>query len=65
MGCHPIYFIFKNVLFFIYRTEQNTKEIISLTAWKVSKYGVFSGLYFQIFGLNTEIYSDEEDVIFS
>ena len=27
------------------------------TAWKVSKYGVFSGLYFPIFGLNTEIYS--------
>ena len=28
-----------------------------LTAWKVSKYGVFSGLYFPVFGLNTEIYS--------
>ena len=30
MGCHPYYFIFKNVLFFIYCTEQNTKEIIWL-----------------------------------
>ena len=27
------------------------------TAWKVSKYGVFSGPYFPVFGLNTEIYS--------
>ena len=24
--------------------------------WKVSKYGFFSGLYFPVFGLNTEIY---------
>ena len=27
------------------------------TAWKVSKYGVFSSLYFPAFGLNTEIYA--------
>ena len=26
------------------------------TAWKVSKCGVFSGSYFHVFGLNTEIY---------
>ena len=26
------------------------------TAWKVSKYGVFSNLYFLVFGLNTERY---------
>ena len=26
------------------------------TAWKVSKYGVISGPYFLVFGLNTEIY---------
>ena len=26
------------------------------TAWKVSKYGVFSGLYFSAFGLNTGRY---------
>ena len=26
------------------------------TAWKVSKYGVFSGSYFPVLGLNTEIY---------
>ena len=29
----------------------------SATAWKVSKYGVFSGPYFPAFDLNTEIYS--------
>ena len=27
------------------------------TAWKMSKYGVFSGVYFSVFGLNTVIYS--------
>ena len=27
------------------------------TTWIVSKYGVFSGPYFPVFGLNTEIYS--------
>ena len=27
-----------------------------VTAWRVSKYGVFSGPYFPVFGLNTEIY---------
>ena len=27
------------------------------TAWKVSRYGVFSGPYFPVFGLNTERYS--------
>ena len=28
--------------------------VLSITAWKVSKYGVFSGPYFTAFGLNTE-----------
>ena len=35
------------------------KKIIcwrSSTAWKLSKYGAFSGPYFPIFGLNTERY---------
>ena len=27
------------------------------TAWKVSKYGIFSGPYVPVFGLNTKIYS--------
>ena len=30
---------------------------IGYTAWKVLKYGVFSGPYFPGFGLNMEIYS--------
>ena len=30
--------------------------IISYTVWKVFKYGVFSGLYFALLGLNREIY---------
>ena len=37
-----------------WRTPKRT--YFSYTAWKVSKYGVFSGLYFTVFGLNTEIY---------
>ena len=31
-------------------------KIETVTAWKVSKYGVISGPYFPVFGLNTEIY---------
>ena len=31
--------------------------LIDCTAWKVSKYGIFSGPCFPVFGLNTEIYS--------
>ena len=27
------------------------------TAWKVSKYGVFPGPYFPLFGLNMDLYS--------
>ena len=30
------------------------------TAWKVSRYGVFSGPYFPVFGLNTGIYGQEK-----
>ena len=26
------------------------------TAWEVSKYGIFSGPYFPVFGMNTKIY---------
>ena len=36
-------------------TIVNTLIIIN-TEWKVSKYGVLSGPYFPVFGLNTEIY---------
>ena len=30
---------------------------IAFTAWKVSKYGVISGSYFPVFGLNTDRFS--------
>ena len=30
---------------------------VTLTVWKVSRYGVISGPYFPVFGLNTERYS--------
>ena len=35
--------------------QPNTES--KLTAWKVFKYGIFSGLFFPVFGLNTDIYS--------
>ena len=31
-------------------------DVVKLTARKMSKYRVFSGPYFLVFGLNTEIY---------
>ena len=36
-------------------SKSATKAIEKDTAQKVSKYGVISGLYFPVFGLNTEI----------
>ena len=36
--------------------ESNITLIRWSTTWKVSKYGVFSGPYFPVLGLNTEIY---------
>ena len=41
-----------------WQIKTNTLElnIVAMTAWKESKYGVFSGLYFPVFELNTEIY---------
>ena len=35
----------------------NRKFTIAYTAWKVPEYGLFSGPYFPVFGLNAEIYS--------
>ena len=37
-------------------TEVKKSMTISNTVWKVSKYEVFSGPYFPVFGLNMEIY---------
>ena len=39
----------------ILRLKNSLLEVI-ITAWKVSKYEVFSGPYFPVFGMNTEIY---------
>ena len=33
------------------------RVLMNMTVWKVSKYGVISGPYFPVFGLNTERYS--------
>ena len=39
-----------------YETRCDNSSLIACTVWKVSKYGVFSGPYFPVFGLNAEIY---------
>ena len=36
--------------------------ISPFTAWKLSKYGVFSGPYFPVFGLNTCIWTEYGDL---
>ena len=36
------------------------KESFFITAWKVPKYGVFSGLYFPVFSPNTGKYGPEK-----
>ena len=36
----------------------------SATAWKVSKYGVFSGPYFPVFSPNVEKYGPEKNSVF-
>ena len=40
------------------RTVRNTIWEMSLTAWKVSKYGVIYGPYFRVFGLEITLYLD-------
>ena len=41
-------------------TKKKNWNKITYTAWKVSKYGVFSGPYFPAFGLNTGKYGVEK-----
>ena len=41
-------------------TWMNLGFPLALTVWKVSKYGVFSGPYFPVFGLNTGKYGPEK-----
>ena len=40
--------------------ELTVRKITGYTAWKESKYGVFSGPYFPVFGLNTGKYGPEK-----
>ena len=37
----------------------NSCNVAAFTSWKVSKYGVISGPYFPVFGLNTGTYGPE------
>ena len=53
-----IFFIYRELRQWLFGPNQRTKE--STTAWKVSKYGVFSGPYFPVFGLNTGKYGPEK-----
>ena len=42
-----------------YQLNQNSLTVKMYTAWKVSKYGAFSGPYFPVFGLNIGNYGPE------
>ena len=50
------------------RSSKDSADILAkpvsalCTAWKVSKYGVFSVPYFPVFGLNMEIYGVKNSV---
>ena len=49
--------LWKVLLHFFFCKQNDLLSNRTYTAWKVSKYGVFSGLYFPAFRLNTERYS--------
>ena len=42
----------------LFRKSTDLKD--ATTAWKVSKYGIFSGTYFPVFGLNIRKYETEK-----
>ena len=44
------------IVLFIWKYIHSIYGILTFTVWKVSKYGVFSGPYFPVYGLNTERY---------
>ena len=46
----------KMTLIIVIRNDKNDNDDDDFTAWKACKYGVFSGPYFPVCGLNTEIY---------
>ena len=52
-----IHFFAFSLSLFLYIHKKQQKLCCASTAWKVSKYGVFSGPYFPAFELNTERYS--------
>ena len=52
-----------NILYVFYLYKQwywDGIGLMELNAWKVSKYGAFSGSYFPVFELNTEKYRPEK-----
>ena len=49
--------LWKVLLHFFFCKQNDLLSNRTYTAWKVPKYGVFSGLYFPAFRLNTERYS--------
>ena len=49
-------------MFRSYTPERDKEEVY--IAWKVSKYRVFSGPYFPVFGLNTGKYRPEKNSVF-
>ena len=46
---------------FIELNQHRNFSVKNITARKVSKYGVFCGLYFPVFGLNTGKYEPEKN----
>ena len=54
--CRIYKFFFSSFLFNINENIRFWELTKKCTAWKVSKYRLFSGPYFPVFGLNTEIY---------
>ena len=52
---HSVNFVIQQIFWTLGQLDLTMHNVIS-TAWKVSKYDVFSGPYFPVFGLYTEIY---------
>ena len=42
------------------KSKDISLKSLGITAWKMSKYGVFSGPYFPVLGLNTGKYGQEK-----
>ena len=57
MSKYPHWQIWSCLIVYLGKNGYLAMLSITLTAWKLSKYGVFSGSYFPAFGLNTERHS--------